>query len=35
MIGVNVTFDYDGDFDRTRVITVAKNARGTFDNPGS
>jgi hypothetical protein len=26
MIGVSVVFDYDGDFDRSRVIEVAKNA---------
>ena len=30
MIGVSVVFDYDGDFDRSRVITVAKNARTMF-----
>jgi hypothetical protein len=24
MIGVNVTFDYDGNFDRSRVIKVAE-----------
>jgi hypothetical protein len=35
VIGVNVTFQYDDDFDRERVITVAENARGTFDGmPG-
>jgi hypothetical protein len=35
MIGVNVTFDYDGNFDRARVIKVAENARGMFEGmPG-
>ena len=35
MIGVNVTFDYAGDFDRGRIIKVAENARGMFENlPG-
>jgi hypothetical protein len=35
MIGVNVTFQYDGDVDRARVITVAENARATFEGmPG-
>ena len=35
MIGVNVTFDYDGDFDRSRIINVAENARGMFEGmPG-
>lgn len=35
MIGVNVTFDYDGDFDRSRVTKVAQNARGMFEGmPG-
>lgn len=35
MIGVNVTFDYDGDFDRARVMTVAENARTMFEGmPG-
>jgi hypothetical protein len=35
MIGVNVTFEYDGDFDRARVVEVAKNERGTFEGmPG-
>jgi heme-degrading monooxygenase HmoA len=35
MIGVNVTFDYDGDFDRSRVTKVAENARGMFEGmPG-
>ena len=35
MIGVSVTFTYDGDFDRTRVIGVADNARGMFEGmPG-
>ena len=31
MIGVNVTFDYDGDFDRSRVTKVAENARAMFE----
>ena len=31
MIGVSVTFNYDGDFDRGRVIGVADNARGMFE----
>ena len=35
MIGVSVVFDYDGDFDRSRVVTVAKNARTMFEGlPG-
>ena len=35
MIGVNVTFDYDGSFDRSRVINVADNARAMFEGmPG-
>ena len=35
MIGVNVTFDYDGDFDRARILKVAENARGMFEGmPG-
>ena len=35
MIRVNVTFEYAGDFDRTRVITVARNARAMFEGmPG-
>ena len=35
MIGVSVVFDSDGDFDRSRVITVAKNARTMFEGlPG-
>jgi heme-degrading monooxygenase HmoA len=35
MIGVNVTFEYDGNFDRSRVIKVAENARGMFEGmPG-
>jgi hypothetical protein len=31
VIGVNVTFEYDGDFDRARVIAVAENARAVFE----
>ena len=35
MIGVSVRFDYDGDFDRGRVISVAEAARGMFEGmPG-
>jgi hypothetical protein len=35
VIGVNVTFEYDGDLDRDRVINVAEKARGTFEGmPG-
>ena len=35
MIGVNVTFEYDGAFDRSRVTTVAENARAMFEGmPG-
>ena len=30
MIGVTVTFDYSGDFDRERVIKVAAGARGLW-----
>lgn len=35
MIGVSVTFQYDEDFDRTRVVSIAENARGAFEGmPG-
>ena len=35
MIGVSVTFRYDGDFDRDRVVSVAHNARAMFEGmPG-
>jgi hypothetical protein len=35
MIGVNVTFQYDDDFDQARVIGIAENARGMFEGmPG-
>jgi hypothetical protein len=35
VIGVTVTFQYDEDFDRARVIAVAEKARGTFQGmPG-
>jgi hypothetical protein len=31
MIGVYVTFDHDGSFERLRVINIADNARKTFE----
>jgi hypothetical protein len=31
VIGVSVTFQYDQDFDHARVVTIAENARGTFE----
>ena len=35
MIGVNVSFQFEGSFDRARVIGVADNARATFEGmPG-
>ncbi len=35
MTGVSVEFEYDGNFDRTRVIEVANNARKMFEGlPG-
>ena len=35
MICVSVTFQYDKDFDRARVVSIAENARGTFEGmPG-
>ena len=35
MIGVSVTFQYDDDFDRVRVVSIAENARKTFEGmPG-
>jgi heme-degrading monooxygenase HmoA len=35
MIAVSVVFDYDGNFDRSRVVEVAKNARKMFEGlPG-
>jgi hypothetical protein len=35
MIGVSVTFQYDEDFDRARVLCIAENARGAFEGmPG-
>lgn len=34
-VGVTVTFRYDEDFDRARVISIAQNARETFEGmPG-
>jgi hypothetical protein len=35
MIGVFVRFEFDTDFDRSRVVAVAQNARGMFEGmPG-
>ncbi len=35
MIGVSVTFQYDEDFNHARVVSIAENARGTFEGmPG-
>jgi len=35
MIGVNVSFEYEGAFDRSRVLDVAENARAMFEGmPG-
>jgi heme-degrading monooxygenase HmoA len=35
MIGVRVSFQYDGDFDRARVVSIAQNARAAFEGmPG-
>jgi hypothetical protein len=35
VIGVIVTFQYDGDFDRARVVSIAEKARETFEGmPG-
>jgi hypothetical protein len=35
VIGVNVRFEYDGTFDRSRVINVADHARAMFEGmPG-
>jgi hypothetical protein len=35
MIGVTVAFSYHGDFDRSRVVNVAENARTMFEGmPG-
>jgi hypothetical protein len=35
VIGVGVTFQYDEDFDRDRVVSIAENARQTFEGmPG-
>ncbi len=31
MIGVNVTFEYNGDLDRDRVVNVADKARAMFE----
>jgi hypothetical protein len=31
MIGVMVSFDFDGDFDRERVVGVAEKARSSFE----
>jgi heme-degrading monooxygenase HmoA len=35
VIGVSVTFQYDEDFDHARVVSIADNARQTFEGmPG-
>lgn len=35
MIGVSVTFQYDEDFDRARVVSIAENSRAAFEGmPG-
>ena len=35
MIGVSVAFQYDEDFDHARVVSIAENARETFEGmPG-
>jgi heme-degrading monooxygenase HmoA len=35
VIGVSVTFQYDDNFDHARVVSIADNARGTFEGmPG-
>jgi heme-degrading monooxygenase HmoA len=35
VIGVSVTFQYDEDFDRGRLISIAENERGLFEGmPG-
>jgi heme-degrading monooxygenase HmoA len=35
MVGVSVTFQYDEDFDRARVVAIANHARSTFEGmPG-
>jgi heme-degrading monooxygenase HmoA len=35
VIGVSVTFQYDEDFDRARVVSIAEHARQTFEGmPG-
>jgi hypothetical protein len=35
LVGVSVTFQYDEDFDRARLISIAQNERGTFEGmPG-
>jgi hypothetical protein len=31
MVGVIVSFDYDGEFDRERVLAVAEKARASFE----
>jgi hypothetical protein len=31
MVGVIVSFDYDGEFDRERVLAVAEKARSSFE----
>jgi hypothetical protein len=35
VIGVSVTFQYDENFDRARVVSIAEGARGSFEGmPG-
>ena len=35
MIGVSVTFQYNGDFDRGRIVAIADKARSSFEGmPG-
>jgi heme-degrading monooxygenase HmoA len=35
VIGVSITFQYDEDFDHARVVSIAENARKTFEGmPG-
>jgi hypothetical protein len=35
MIGVTVTFEYDGDFDPSRIVKIARDSRSMFEGmPG-